>query len=162
MMRAAWATMAASAIVMSGFTACGGNMRPPDPLPTPDAGEWAGQFSFAMAGSAPRKYDGSITLAQNVSDSRSVDVSGLCPDGSGTVIASGFNGSYQWTGGFQCHNPTFVNICPVTLRYTSVRVDVVGDSMTLHAEGKALSAACEMDVATTLNFVCEDRTKSVH
>lgn len=143
-----------------GFTACGGTMRPPDPLPNKDTGAWVGHFSFTMTGEAPRTYDGPVTLTQNATDPRSVDVTGLCPDGTGTITASGFDGTYTWDGAFECANPTFLNMCPITLRYTSVRVTVIGDAMTLHADGKALSAACEKTVATTLDFVCESRSET--
>lgn len=139
------------------FLACGGNMRPPDELPPVEEGGWPGHFIFSMAGDAPRSYDGTITLQRDAKEPRAVDVAPICPDGSGMVITLGFDGRYAWDGAMECENPTLLNGCPYTLRYTSVRVDVTDTSMTLSATGEALSAACERSSPTRLEFVCERR-----
>jgi hypothetical protein len=113
---------------------------------------WSGHFKFQMSGEHSREYDGQVSLDRNTEDGRSVDLSGLCPNGTGTVTMSGFDGTYTWQGSLECEPATYLNGCLFTLRYTEARADVIGDTMVVHAAGRALSAMCEANVAMVLEF----------
>lgn len=115
-------------------TGCGGNLVPPQPIPTVFSGRWVGAASVAIGTEAPRGYDALTTI---VASGEVAHLGGLCPDGSGEIEMISFEEQLGWQGDVLCQ-PTWLGGCMVTLRYAFAKATVSPDRvLTIEAKGTA-------------------------
>lgn len=113
------------------FASCG-NMRNPDDVPQDFAGRWDGPSTVNFGGEAgPRTYESSwgIVVSGTVAT-----VTGLCPDGTGTVRMGGFDGVVAFEQEISCR-PSFLEGCLHSFVYTMGTARIVNGVLHLMASG---------------------------
>jgi hypothetical protein len=121
---------------------CGGTLADP---PTADLGlarAWKGQMFVGTApfDPFPTAYDSDLHVS--VSD-YAVRVAGVCPDGTGTIVATGSGPKAEWSGALQCA-PARVGQCAAdVLTMHHIVFTLNGD--TLEADGQGVASGCGVD-----------------
>ena len=134
-------------LVAVSLSACGSSSGSQAPLNTAFAGTWAGTFAFA--GSISGSPSGQLTITVN---GNSMQVGYLCPDGTGTVTASGSDNAASWSGSLVCP-PTsgFSNCSAAVLTFSSVAPTLSGTTLNIPAQGN-LSGCPSGNGPFTLHF----------
>lgn len=141
-------------LVVFAVTACGGNLRPPDPVPSAFDGTWSGHVTVDIPPEIRREYD--TMLDVDVAGALAT-VSGICPDGAEDIRMAGFDGTLAWEGSVTC-NPSWVLGCAVRLEYTGATATITDEGqLLLHVTGNAHRApitdmTCEGLAPFTLDF----------
>jgi hypothetical protein len=136
-------------LVAISLSACGGSSGSPGQagLNTAFGGLWVGTFTLAGA------ITGSATgqLAVSVSGD-SMDVGFLCPDGTGTVTASGSGNSASWSGSLVCPPTSGASNCPAgVFTFSSMASTLSGTTLNVLAQSN-LSGCPSGNGAFTLSF----------
>ena len=132
------------AVTLSG---CGSGSGSQAPLNSAFAGTWAGTFAFAGAINGSPSGQLVITLNGN-----SMQVGYLCPDGTGTVTASGSGNSASWSGSLVCPPASGLSNCSAAvLTFSSVAPSLSGTTLNALAQGN-LSGCPSGNGAFTVNF----------
>lgn len=130
-----------------------GNMRDADRVPEAFAGDWSGIVHIEIPPEIVRDYATTLPVAVN---GREATISGLCPDGTESIVLGGFDGTIAWQGSVQC-KPSWVLGCAVALEYTSAtaRVSDVGQ-LEVSAAGKAhRSPLTDLDCSGFVQFTMQ-------
>ncbi len=103
------------------------------------AGTWFGTYTVTFAGQSPFSYTGQIIFSVAGDMLTATDV---CPDNSGTLVATGSGNTATWTGTLVCpaHD---VGGCP-TLAYTFTSATATLDSAgtTMMTQGSGTYTGC--------------------
>lgn len=138
--------------------ACGGSSGggpTPTPLPPLDmnfTGTWTGPLTVAIESNPTNTLTGRIVISVN---GQRAQVSSVCPDGSGLVIAAGTGIHAQWGGtgsdAIICPSVRFTNCSAVTFTYFSAILDLTGpNSLTAVGLGSASGCGGTFRLTTTL------------
>jgi predicted small lipoprotein YifL len=113
-------------------------------------GTWYGTTSASVEGGVPATYNSSLTISRSAG---SLDVSGVCPDGSGVVPAIQDGDVLLWNGRLVCPWPPGPACSTSTLTYTSARAGLTS-SGDLTVVAVATLAGCGYGpYATTVTFL---------
>jgi len=133
--------------------ACGGSPTgsvpppPPPPLDPGFGGTWVGPTSVVFEGNPPSSYIGRLDIS--VSRDRAV-VLGVCPDGSGSVVAIGTGQHAQWDGQLRCPPIAFTACSAVVFTYFSGILMLNGNTLTAQGLGSASGCGVMLKLTTTL------------
>jgi hypothetical protein len=134
-------------LVAVSLSACGSSSSGQAPLNSAFAGTWAGSFAFtgALTGSASGQL--TITVSGN-----SMQVGFMCPDGTGTVTASGSGNTASWSGSLVCPPTSGVSNCSAAVfTFTSVAPTLSSNTLNVLAQGN-MSGCPSGNGALTLDF----------
>jgi hypothetical protein len=141
-------TLAAVALL----SACGGGSSPEpvSDLNPAMSGTWNGTYTVTATGQALQTAPGTLEVAVA---GRTATITKVCPDGSGTLVATGSGNNAAWAGTLACP-PVAVSLCPtvvVTLTSANGSLSADGQTMTVVAHGRA--SACGLNPDVTLGFM---------
>jgi hypothetical protein len=147
-----------TAALLATLAACGGNMRPPDPVPIEYVGTWEGTAGVAIGDEPSREY--AATMMVTAVSVSTATVTGLCPDGSGSVEVGGFDGRLAWEQTTTCPG-TWLSGCIVFFTFTKGTVERDGVGLAIRASGTAervaATSACSGTVPLALDFRSMER-----
>lgn len=147
MMRIALVT--ASLLLLS---ACGGGGSP-EPVTDLDpamGGTWIGTSTVTATGQSPQTAPGTLEVAVA---GRNATITKVCPDGTGTMVATGSGHAAAWTGTLTCP-PVAVSLCPnVVVTLTSANGSLSADGLTLTVVATGRASACGLTPGVTLGFM---------
>lgn len=96
------------------FCGCGASA----PLSQSLGGVWKGTANVNFTGGSPYAYFATVTVSVT---GNSANISGVCTDGSGTVVATGSGTSALYNGTLACA-PVELAGCSLALTYSSVAI----------------------------------------
>lgn len=139
----------AAALAISG---CGGGSST-EPLPDLNpalSGTWNGNTLVSVPGFPSSSYPSQLVIAAS---GRTATITKVCPDGTGTVVASGSGNTAAWSGSLACP-PVAVSGCPsVTATLTSASGSLSADATTLTVRAAGTASGCSFTSNVTLGFV---------
>lgn len=146
------------ALTASAFlSACGGGgdgAPPPAAPPATDldtrmAGTWPGTLTITPQGFAATNTLASLDV---VVAGRTATISRVCPDGTGTVNATGSDRAASWTGSLACP-PVAVGPCPsVVATLTSATGTLSADGLSLTVDALGSGTGCFTTLGFTMRF----------
>jgi hypothetical protein len=128
--------------------ACGGGAPP---LEAAFVGNWwFGTATFDIANYwGPL---GALGTGVVVKGEHTVDIEGICPDGSGAVDAKGSGDSATWSGTFSCTAVQSADCASYVVSYTTATASLNGpNQLTIVATGSTL--ACGVTGSATMTYV---------
>jgi len=130
------------------WLSCGSSNSSQAPLNAAFAGTWAGTITFS----------GTITGSANAQliisgvNGNSMQIGPLCPDGTGTVTATGSGNTASWSGSLACAPTSGLSNCPsAVLTFTSLSSALSGTTLSGTADGN-LSGCPSGNGAFHINF----------
>jgi hypothetical protein len=129
------------------LSACGGSSSDGAQLDSALTGTWNGQTTVSFPGYAPFYYQSYLHIA--VSGQNAV-VTAICPDGSGSVTATGTGESASWHGSLSCPGVPLGSCPSVSATYTSATATLSNGTMSAQAVGTA--TGCGMTSNVTVSF----------
>jgi hypothetical protein len=137
------------------LAACGGSSNSSSTGPLPDldpafGGTWNGMVTVTVPGVAPSSAPGQLMVATS---GKTATITQVCPDGSGTVLATGSGDAAAWSGSLTCP-PVAVSVCPaVTATLTSASATLGAGASTLTVLASGSASGCSYTSDVTLGFV---------
>lgn len=101
------------------------------------AGRWEGTVVHSFLGLPAVQY---ATALQVQAQGGALTVSGICPDGTGSLRAEGAGERAEWEGAYACPPTPFSDCAAVTLTYTAASLEVEAGS--LRAQGTGVATGC--------------------
>jgi hypothetical protein len=129
-----------------------------DPFPTELAHQWSGTMTLNIAGSSVSSpHVMTLTMAE---DGMSAMLTGVCPDGSGSVSLVWLDGAAWWSGAMLCKAATWAGCKAIDATVYRIRgIGVGSSSVDITLEGTARSGpspsaptACNASGEMTLVF----------
>jgi uncharacterized protein YceK len=140
----------AAALALAG---CGGSSTTTEPLTDLNpafSGTWNGNTLVSVPGFPSSSFASQLVI---VASGRTATITKLCPDGTGTLVASGSGSAAAWTGSLACP-PVAVSGCSsVTASLTSANGSLSADATTLTVQAAGTASGCSFTSAVTLGFV---------
>lgn len=139
----------AAALALAG---CGGSSstEPLTDLNPAFSGTWNGNTLVTVPGFSTSSYASQLVIAAS---GRTATITKVCPDGTGTVVASGSGNTAAWSGSLACP-PVPVSGCPlVTATLTSANGSLSADATTLTVQAAGTASGCSFTSNVTLGFV---------
>jgi hypothetical protein len=150
-------TLALTAVAL--LSACGGGggggggeapVVPAADLDPRLAGAWPGTLTVTPRGYASSSAPGTLEVAVA---GRSATISKVCPDGSGSLVATGSDRAAAWSGSLACP-PVAVGPCPsVVATLTSATGTLSADGLTLTVDALGTATGCFTTLGLTMSFV---------
>jgi hypothetical protein len=109
---------------------------------------WTGTTTLTVPGQNPSNSAGQLTVTVS---GNNATVTNICPDGSGSVTATGSGDSASWSGSLNC--TLQANCGTVTLTYKSATLSLSSDSKTLTADASGTAAGCNLSTTFAAHFV---------
>ena len=126
-------------VLLLALAACGGV--------DPDfAGTWRGTVVYQIPGDVPLSAQGSFTLA---ADGDTLRASGICPNGSGSIEASGSGPEVTWTGDYRCAWPPGSACSTSVLMYNTITIILSGATVVARGEGVLAGCGYVFPIRTT-------------
>lgn len=132
------------------LTGCGGGPEPQPELNPALGGTWTGNTLVSVPGIAASSYPSLLEIAVT---GNTATISRLCPDGSGTVAASGSGNAAAWTGRLTCPPVAIPQCASVTAILSSASGSLSADGATLTALAGGTGSGCGYNLNVTLTFV---------
>jgi hypothetical protein len=146
-------TLALTAVAMLSACGAGGGDPPVAPPATNlDArlgGTWPGTLTITPQGYAASNALASLDV---VVAGRTATISKICPDGTGTLAATGSDRAAAWSGSLACP-PVAVGPCPsVVATLTSATGTLSADGLTLTVDALGSGTGCFTTLGFTMRF----------
>jgi hypothetical protein len=149
-------TLALTAVAL--LTACGGSGGGGEPAALPQAdldarlgGTWPGTLTITPQGYAASNALASLDV---VVTGRTATLSRLCPDGTGSVAATGSDRSAAWSGSLVCPPVAVAGLCAsVVATLSSATGTLSADGLTLTVDALGSGAGCSTRLGFTMRFV---------
>jgi len=126
--------------------ACGGSSN--NNLSSAFGKTWTGTTTVTIPGHNPSTSSGQLTVTVS---GNSATVTNICPDGSGSVNATGSGNSATWSGTVTCTETA--NCGTLALAYNSASFTLSSDNKTLTADGSGTVSGCSQSATFAVHFV---------
>jgi hypothetical protein len=123
--------------------ACGSS-----PLNSAFGKAWLGTSTVTIPGQAPVSFTSQLNITVSGDNAT---LTNLCPDGSGSLTATGSGNSAAWSGSVSCFIPG--NGCTLTLTYKSTALSLSSDNRTLTSDASGTASGCGLNTTFTVHFV---------
>jgi hypothetical protein len=141
---------AARALAGCGGGSGGAGTEPPADLNPAFSGTWNGNTLVSVPGFPSSSYPSQLVVD---SSGKTATITKVCPDGSGTVAATGSGNAVAWTGSLTCP-PVAISACPaVTATLTSASGSLSTDATSLTARALGTASGCSFTTSVALTFV---------
>lgn len=139
----------AAALALAG---CGGSSstEPLTDLNPALSGTWNGNTLVSVPSFPTSSYPSQLVIAAS---GRTATITRVCPDGTGTVVASGSGNTAAWSGSLACP-PVTVSTCTTVIpTLTSANGSLSADATTLTVQAAGTVSGCFFTSNVTLVFV---------
>ena len=109
---------------------------------------WLGTSTVTILGQAPVDFPSQLNITVS---GDSATLTNICPDGSGSMTATGSGNSAAWSGSVACFVPG--NSCTVTLTYKSTALSLSTDNRTITSDASGTADGCGLNTTFTVHFV---------
>jgi len=130
-------------LALLALCACGSNT-----LNGAFAKAWLGTSTVTILGQAPVNFPSQLNITVSGDNAT---LTNICPDGSGSITATGSGNSAAWSGSVNCFVPG--NNCTLTLTYKSTALSLSSDNRTITSDASGTANGCGLSTTFTVHFV---------